>query len=198
MQPFFRLGPLTTPLRHVPGFQTSLKSHVIVLFAADKLTHQCTTCDIKLSGPPAAQAMSTQLESALEKPMQNAKWFKMGKKNLSREEQLHLGNDEFPYNGTNFEDSTTDMVNRRRKSGEGCHDLCDKVYGCYKKSPPGNSSCILDLVLESNIDDNIKSYLKSFFVNGEPWLIWQGSWLPIKGPGFESQSGPNNVFIAPL
>ncbi|GFO37490.1 hypothetical protein PoB_006399500 [Plakobranchus ocellatus] len=69
----------------------------------------------------------------------------------------------FLYNGFYVEDSTTGMVTRILESGDGCHGLCDKVYGCYKTLPLGNSFCILDLVLESKSDDNTKP----FVVNGE-------------------------------
>ncbi|GFO37495.1 hypothetical protein PoB_006400000 [Plakobranchus ocellatus] len=73
----------------------------------------------------------------------------------------------FPYPESYARDSTTGMLIVSRETGQSCRVVCNQVYGCYRTSPLGNSSCILDLVLESNSDDNIKAYRKPLVVNAK-------------------------------
>ncbi|RUS87762.1 hypothetical protein EGW08_004508 [Elysia chlorotica] len=71
----------------------------------------------------------------------------------------------FTYTGSYTTDTSSGMMVVSKGTAQDCATVCDQVYGCYRVSPLGNSSCAVDLVTDYT-QDSVKSFYKPVTIIG--------------------------------
>ncbi|KAK3749809.1 hypothetical protein RRG08_063092 [Elysia crispata] len=125
------------------------------------------------------------------------------RKPCSEENSFFCEHRNFPYPGSFSTDTGSGIMVVSKDSALKCSDVCNQLYGCYRVSDLGNSSCIVDLVSDDPTDA-VRSLYKPMIITASVLDLTTAQKNAIKDavtnfpePLWDSPCEPQVTFPAP-